>query len=287
MEGNEKKKNGLGRVFHIAGDILFFALITFVLFTLIVSIASRKDGDDAATVFGHQLRFVRSDSMAKCDLTDVSGYKIKSIPVKSCVFIEVIPQDEAKKEEWLSSVRVGDVLTFKYVYTKQETITHRVVEIEKKEGGYIITLEGDNKSSESGVMQQVIDTSQTDSPNYIIGRVCGKSYVLGLLVYAFRSPVGIVCLIIIPCVIIIIMQVLRLVRVFGAEKKETTETAKDKENEIEDLKRQIELLKQSVKSEAAENETAEPLQAEEPIRQAPPDSGNGGKSAENGQSDDR
>lgn len=113
MEEAEKKKNGLGRVFHIAGDILFFALIAFVLFTLIVSIASRKDGDDAATVFGHQLRFVRSDSMAKCDLTDVSDYKIKSIPVKSCVFIEVIPQDEAKKEEWLSSVRVGDVLTFK------------------------------------------------------------------------------------------------------------------------------------------------------------------------------
>ena len=65
MEEAEKKKNGLGRVLHIAGDILFFALIAFVLFTLIVSIASRKDGDDAATVFGHQLRFVRSDSMAK------------------------------------------------------------------------------------------------------------------------------------------------------------------------------------------------------------------------------
>ena len=105
-----------------------------------------------------------------------------------------------------------------------------------------------------------------------------------MLVYAFRSPVGIVCLIIIPCVIIIIMQVLRLARVFGAEKKEPTETAKDKENEIEDLKRQIELLKQSVKSEAAENENAEPLQAEESIRPAQPDSGNGGES---GQSDNR
>lgn len=263
---NEKLKNAL----KIAGDVVLYIIIALALFVLIVSITAKKDSDGTATVFGKQLRFVQSDSMGKCELTDVSGYEIKSIPVKSCVFIEVVPENEAKKAEWYKSLKVGDVLTFKYVYTKQETITHRIVDIEQNgEGGYLITLEGDNKNSDSNLLKQTIDTSLTDSPNYVIGKVTGQSYLLGLLVYAFKTPVGIVCLIIIPCVIIIIFEVLRLVRVFGGEKKEKLKAERQNQaNEIEELKRQLAALQKG----AAASEQA-PQAAEEQKADTPPQEG--------------
>ncbi len=231
----------LSRVLKALGDALLLVVIVFAVFVLIVSIAAKRDEDGTATVFGRQLRFVQSDSMAKCELTDVSGYKIKSIPVKSCVFVEVVPTGEAEAEAWYASIEVGDVITFKYVYTKQETITHRVVDITKKEtGGYIFTLEGDNKNSDSKLLKQTIDTSLTDSPNYVVGRVTGQSYLLGLLVYALKMPVGIVCLIIIPCLIIIIFEILRLVRVFGREKREKLIAERDRqESELEELRRRL------------------------------------------------
>ena len=47
-----------------------------------------------------------------------------------------MPQDEGQKEKWFDNLQIGDVLTFKYVYTRQETITHRIVALEEKEGGF-------------------------------------------------------------------------------------------------------------------------------------------------------
>lgn len=248
-----EKKPKIKKVLRVTGDVALFFIILFALFALVLSIASKKDSDGTATVFGYQLRFVRSDSMDKCELTDVSGYRIKSIPVKSCIFVQVAPEDEEQKKEWYASLKVGDVLTFRYVYTRQETITHRIVSIEEKDsGGYIITLEGDNKNADSEQLRQTIDTSLTDSPNYIIGKVTGQSYILGIIVYAFKTPVGVICLIIIPCFIIIGFEIARLVKVLSADKKEK---AKEKEQrqteEIEELKRRLALLQNQ--KNAAEN----------------------------------
>lgn len=251
MGGEEPVKNGktslAKRIFGILGNVVLYLVLALVLFTVVVSITAKKDSDGAATVFGTQLRFVQSGSMEKCDQTDVSAYKIKSIPVKSCVFIEVMPEDEAERSEWLKTVKVGDVLTFKYLYQRQETVTHRVVKLEEKpEGGYIVTLEGDNKADQDTAGQQIIDTEDRTSPNYIIGRVKGQSYVLGLLVYALKSPVGIVCIVIVPCVIMIILQVIRIAGAIGSDKKEKlAEEKKSQADEIEELKRKLAALQQA------------------------------------------
>ena len=247
-----KKPSGIRKAVRIILDVITGLFVVCAIFTLAISVVSKKDSDGTATIFGTQLRFVQSDSMAKCDQTDVSEYKIKSIPVKSCVFVEVMPEDENKKEEWLSDIEVGDVLTFKYVITsKQETITHRVVSIvDKDTGGYIITLEGDIKASDTGVLQQVIDTSKTDSPNYIIGKVVGQSYVLGVIIYAFKTPLGIALICIVPCLIIIIFNVGRIIKVCSKDKKEKAlVAAKSKDDQIEQLKKELESLKKNETSE--------------------------------------
>lgn len=242
----KKKQSTARKALRVVTDILLFVVVALALFVLVISITAKKDSDGAATLFGYQLRFVQSDSMAKCDETDVSGFEIKSIPVKSCVFVKVVPDSETEREEWYRSLKEGDVLTFKYVYTKQETITHRIVNIEEKAtGGRVITLAGDNKASESGVMKQVIDTSNADSPNYIVGKVVGQSYALGLLVYAFKSPVGIVCLVIVPSLIVIAFEIVRIVKAVNGDKKEKIQAQREQErSEIEELKRQLALLQQ-------------------------------------------
>lgn len=240
--GNQATKTTLKKVLKITSDVLLFVLVAFALFVVVVSIVSKKDSDGTATVFGIQLRFVQSDSMAECELTDVSQFKIKSIPVRSCIFVQVMPEDEQEREEWIEKVQIGDVLTIKYVYAnKQETITHRVYSKEANDnGGYYVALRGDNKNSDSNLLSQTIDTSLTESPNYIVGKVVGQSYLLGLLVYAFKKPVGLVCMVIIPCVIIIVFEVLRLMRVFGNEKKEKQKAEQQKQaDEIEELKRKL------------------------------------------------
>lgn len=261
------QKSKLNKIFGIAGNILTVLIVLLAFCVVLLTITAKRDGDGTATVFGKQIRFVQSGSMEKSEFTDVSKYKIKSIPVKSCVFIEVVPEDEAKAEEWYSKLAVGDVLTFKYVYSSQETITHRIVSIEKKTaGGYVVTLEGDNKSSPDGAGQQTIDTS-VRGKNYIIGKVVGQSYILGLAVYAFSQPVGIVLIIIVPCVIMIILQVLRIIRVTDGAKKQTSaasdnsgELLADREREIEELKKRLsDLEKSNVKTDNADSTETAPL----------------------------
>ncbi len=251
-ETNTTKQKVL-RALQIAGDVLFCLVIAFALFVLIISVSAKRDADGTANVFGYQLRFVRSGSMEKCDQTDVSGYKIKSIPVKSCVFIKKAPapDDQQALNEWCSALSVGDVLTFQYskygaANIQDKVITHRIVKIEPKEGGYIITLEGDNKNDTGSVGQQVIDTTKADGLDYIIGKVEGQSYFLGLCVYALKSPVGLVFIIIVPCMIVIAYEVIKIVTVLNKDKKDRQQQEKTaKEDEIALLRKQLEELQKS------------------------------------------
>ncbi len=278
-----KKINGkVKKILKIGANVLTYAFLVLCIFTLFIAVSSKKDSDGAATVFGKQIRIIRSDSMAKSEFTDVSDYKIKSIPIKSLIIVETVPKAEAKREAWFSKLKVGDVLTFRYVFVSQETVTHRITEIQPKEGGgYIIKLQGDNATSESGAGTQTIDTSDLESPNYVIGKVTGQSRALGVLVYALKTPVGIICIVILPCLIIIGLEIVRIIGVLQENKrKQAQEEAEKKESEIEELKRQLAALQTAVanttqpqlqaqsqeqveaQAEGTAEKTAEPTEAE-------------------------
>ncbi len=239
---NTKKKTK--KAFSIISNIIMYTFLALCVVTVILSVVSKKEADGAVNIFGKQMRVVVSDSMEECEQTDVSNYKIKSIPVKSMIFIERVPDDEVEANEWYSTLKVGDVLTFRYVYVSQETITHRITSItEKANGGYIIELEGDNKVAKTDTLTQRIDTSISDSPNYIIGKVTGQSYVLGVIITALKTPVGIVCMVIIPTLIIAIFEIIRLVSaVMEKNKKQQQEEYQRQAQELENLRRQIEPL---------------------------------------------
>lgn len=244
------------KVANIVLDVVVVAVLLLAFFTIVVTVNAKKSQDkDASSIFGYQLRFVQSGSMEKCAYTDVSKYKVKSIKVKSCVFIKTAPTDVEKIKEWYKTLKVGDVLTFQY---KGEIITHRIVKIEEKEtgNGYIITLKGDYKSSKGNEpAEQVIDT-EVDTPattTYIIGKVTGQSYLLGLCVYVLKKPVGIVCVIIVPCLLMIVIQIFRIANVLGEDKKnKRKEEQANKDDEIEELKRQLAALQNAAAPEKEE-----------------------------------
>ena len=246
------------KIVNVVFNVILYILIAVCVFCVAVTVFSKRDSDGAVEIFGSQIRVVTTDSMDKCELTDVSDFKIKSIPAKSMIFIETVPEDQSAANEWYSKLSVGDVLTFRYVYTTQITITHRITSITKNSnGGYTIELEGDNKSSESTQLSQVIDTSDLTSMNYVIGKVTGQSKVLGVVVSFLKNPFGIIFLIIVPCVIIIAFEVIKIVGVLNADKKkQAKEEAEKKDNELEELRRKLAELEKNSKSASEEKSDA-------------------------------
>ena len=236
-------KTKIKKIGDVVMTTLLYIFLAICVFSVFMTVSSKKDSDGTAEIFGYQMRIVVSDSMAKSEHTDVSNCDIKSIPIRSMILVEVMPDDEKEAEAWYRSLKVGDVLTFRYVYSTQITITHRITSITEKEGGFVIELEGDNKSSTDGQLYQTIDTSIPNNTNYVIGKVVGKAYLIGLIVSLLMQPVGMVLIIVIPCFIIILLEALKIVNVLGAEKRERERDENEKkERELAELRRKIKEL---------------------------------------------
>lgn len=241
-----KNKVLIKKISNIVINVLLYLFLAVAILSVIMAIIAKKDVDGAAELFGYQMRIVTSDSMAKCELTDVSEYDVKSIPVRSMIFVQLIPEEKKAADAWYANLKVGDVLTFRYVYTNQVTVTHRITAIEAKEtGGYIISLAGDNKNSETEQLYQTIDTSVEESTNYVIGKVTGQNYPIGFVMSLVRTTGGIIFIVMVPCFIIILLEIIKIVSVLtAARRKRDMEEQAKKDNEIEELRRQLAELQQ-------------------------------------------
>lgn len=244
------KKTRFSKTGRLVGTILMYLFLALCLFALAMTIFSERDIDGTAELFGYQMRIISSDSMAKCALTDVSEYEIGSIPLRSMVFIEVVPKTGA--DEWYRSLRIGDVLTFRYVYTGQVTITHRIVSIEeKKTGGFLIELAGDNKNSDTGQLTQIIDTSAENSTDYVIGKVTGQAFFLGVLVNVLKTPPAMVLVVMVPCIMIILLESMKIVGVCDAQRKKREREERMRRNgELAYLRRRLAELETQQQSKA-------------------------------------
>jgi hypothetical protein len=234
-------KARLKKIGKIAGNAILYLFLALCIIVVGFTVFGARNEDGAVNVFGYQMRIVTTDSMAPCEATDVSGYEIGSIRRRSVVFVETVPEDPAEAAAFYESLREYDVLTFRYVYTSQVTITHRLIHKEPNgKGGYILTLVGDNKTEGSHLLTQTIDTSEKNAMNYVIGKVVGTSYLLGTVLSVLREPVGIVCVIILPCLVIIVLEVLKIIGVMNAEKKKKAQAEKEAtENELAELRKRL------------------------------------------------
>ena len=273
------------RIVSVLLNVLMYVFIFACLFAVLLSITSKKDVDGASRILGYELRYVRSSSMEKSVHTDVSDYKIKSLPIKTLIVVQTVPKGEKKANDWYANLKKGDVLTFRYAEpsmgedtVKQDTITHRLIEdpVPNDNGGYKLVLQGDNKGNEDepiSLGKQIIDTSdyEQDGYNYVIGKVVADSYYFGMFVYAMKQPLGIVLLIIIPSVIIIVLEIIRIMRVLGEEKAQKDKEEKEKQSsEIEELKKQLAELRQGLAAANVPPSAAEGGKAELPQGQSVP-----------------
>lgn len=235
-------------------DVVLYLFLAFSVFVLVVSAVSHKN-NGATDLFGYEMRIVVSGSMEKSENGfDASEYKIKDIKVKSMVFIKRVPDDERKKQEWYASLKVGDVLTFAYVTAvNQDVITHRIREITTTENGFMFTLCGDNVSdSYQYIYTSRLDyKSENDGFNYVIGKVVGQSTVLGYVIYGVSKPIGVALIVILPCLLIMIWQIARIVSVVGEDRKRK---AADKERELEELKQKYAELEKQTKPKGDDDE---------------------------------
>lgn len=234
-------KAKLKKIGKIVGNAILYLFLALCIIVVGFTVFGARNEDGAVNVFGYQMRIVTTDSMAPCEATDVSDYEIGSIRRRSVVFIKAVPEDPTEAAAFYESLREYDVLTFRYVYTSQVTITHRLIQKEPNgKGGYILTLVGDNKTEGSHLLTQTIDTSEENAMNYVIGKVTGTSYLLGTVLSVLREPVGIICAIILPCLIIIALEVLKIIGVLNSEKKKKAQAEKEAtENELAELRRKL------------------------------------------------
>lgn len=235
--GNQKAKS----VKKIILDIFLYVFLAICICCVFLTVFSKRDSDGAVRIMGYQMRVVTSESMAECELTDVSGYEIKDIPLRSMVFVQLVPDNVNEADQWYRDLKVGDVLTFRYVYSRQVTITHRITSITEKEtGGFIIELAGDNKNDVNGQTVQTIDTSIVNNTNYVIGKVVGQAYLLGVVMSFLMQPLGIIFIIILPCLIIMFFEIFKIVKVISDEKKAKKQEEDDKKDlELEELRRRL------------------------------------------------
>lgn len=194
----------------LLGAVLCCFLVIATL-ALAVTLLSERSETGAVEFMGYQTLIVVSESMEPCAETDVSGFEIKSIPKNSMILVQLVPEDETEATNWYRSLKVGDVLTFRYYYATQITITHRITSItEKESGGFIIELAGDNKNSDSKQLYQTIDTSNPASMNYVIGKVEFASSSVGLCLSALKTPLGLISMVMVPCAVIAVMEILKI-----------------------------------------------------------------------------
>ena len=228
------------KIFNIIGGLVTLFVVAFAVILAGFTLFGEKDADGTTIIFDKQIRLVTTSSMAKSEFTDVSKYDIKSIPVNAVVFIEMVPKEKEEALEWYEDLEEGDVLTFKYVYDSQVVITHRLVKKEKlSDGNFKLYLEGDNKNSDTNILRQVIDTSNPESGNYVIGKVVGKSLVLGYLLTLVKNPKILIFVLIL--VIVIIFSIKKIIKVL----KQTSEVHDEQKNiddELKELKEKVEKL---------------------------------------------
>lgn len=170
-------------------------------------------------------------------------YDIPTIPVGSMVFIHKVPSGDGA-EGFYASLEVGDVLTFDYshpVSHEDMVVTHRIISISESGGVYTYTLKGDSIADDptNGSVQVVTSTSGD-----VIGKVVGVAPWLGQLVVFLSTGTGKLCLIIVPCLILILSEAGTIIRILrkgdepastedGASKGSSAECDRQDDEQVE------------------------------------------------------
>ena len=128
---------------------------------------------------------------------------------------------------------VGDIITFVSTSNASNgiTITHRIIEVSTLNGEYYYRTKGDNNNT--------ADSAPVNANN-VIGRVVFKIPKAGYIQQFLVTRTGWIVAIVLPCLGIVIYDVLKIFRIAGKKKKKTTQF--DDKNSLEAKARLKEVL---------------------------------------------
>ena len=190
----KKKEN----IFRYIVSVMSYALFIFLLLiggTLLLYIADIKiramKGDYSAPVFNAYV--VMSSSM------------LPTIQVKDIVVTKKVPEEK---------LEVGDIITFISPDTRFGgiSITHRIIEkyYDESIGSYSYRTKGDNNN--------IADSVLVPNKN-ILGKVILKVPKLGYLQDILSSKGGLIIVVLIPCLVILSYDIMKLLKKAGQKTK--------------------------------------------------------------------
>jgi len=261
----ENDKKTLKKVLGIV-EWAIIGVILFVLGFILVFASHKPSGNNSGSLFGYETRLVLSDSMnASDDFYIGKDYKIKSFKAGDAVLIsDVSYEDSAKKDEFYVDLKEGDIVTYQSL-TYHVVITHRITNVEEVKTGDKVTdikytIQGDNVES-TEYSSEVISKNS----GLIIGKVVKKSAFIGWMYSSFlANKLLVYFVVIIPCVAGAVFETVKIVKIVREPKLENAkqeqiklkEAQDQKDKEIEELKKQLESLKnESKKSSSSDNKT--------------------------------
>ena len=271
VEVTEKdaRKAKAKKIINIILDALFISFAVFAVVAIIFR-STTNNNKDGRSINGYQLRTVETGSMAENNHIDPETYKsysIHTLPVNSLIRIKEAPEAEEKKTQFYEDLKVGDVVTFVY-YTSingklgQYVYTHRLIEktaVAGEQGGYRLTLMGDAETASGGVQTVYTNPlSAEQSFSYVIGKVVWVNHPIGEVVSFLKSRSGILVLVVIPCSILCLFEIGKIIFYVMKDKKEKkalVEAEKEaqldsNQAEIENLKAQLAALQNKEQAEA-------------------------------------
>lgn len=155
-----------------------------------------------------------------------------------------------KKVNDPSEIKVGDIITFISTSTISRglTITHRVIALVETENGIEYKTQGDNNMSP--------DSTTVQFKN-VLGKVVVKIPQLGRIQQFLSTSSGWLLVVVIPAVIIILNDILKIIKLTGAKKKvsDSIQTEEKKMKKEEEKKQEIKKeLQKRYKIDREENE---------------------------------
>lgn len=258
MESKEKKQEGKKSAGRRALDIIEWTLIGLLgcFDILLLVLRTQMPSDDSGiNWFGNEVRIVLTGSMEGSDsfYQEHPEYEIRSLPQGSAAFVNTVPQDEAKQQEWYASLQEGDVLTFYYpLGSRYVPVTHRIIEIDESMSGdsvsYSFVCRGDNPEGDQTVSPFSPTQTVRSDTGMVIGKVTGDSPGFGFFLTHFvQNKIVLVFLVIVPAFGMMVYEIVKVIVIINKDKKAEAEAAtnaqlEDQSSQIEELKKQIEEL---------------------------------------------
>lgn len=192
--------------------VIILSTINFFIAASLLSLSTKVKNNDGSSILGYEVRIVLTESMKRNDNLDYKNYQIKDIEKDSAVLIKLF--DENINNDEISSLNVGDVVSFYYQDEDVHLYTHRLIDIDEIDDYYILTFKGDNNPS--GTIE-VIDTSKLEFYHQLHGKVIFNSLVLGKIIKVLQNKLALLFIFIIPSLVLLIFEIVKCIKLISLE----------------------------------------------------------------------